>query len=71
MLLFRSERHVERWNAQWNRSRGGLLSLTQGWELAQAWYGDRLNPNWSPKSAAEAESAFAKIGLEGDFWKFS
>lgn len=71
MLLFRSERHVDRWNDQWNRPRGGTLSLVQGWELAQVWYGDRLNPDWQPKSAEEAEFAFAKIGLEGDFWKFS
>lgn len=70
MLLFRSEHHVDRWNAQWNRRRGGTLSLAQGWQLAQVWYGDRLDPNWQPKSAEEAESAFAKIGLEGDFWKF-
>jgi len=45
--------------------------LAQGWELAQVWYGDRLNPDWQPKNAEEAEFAFAKIGLEGDLWKFS
>ena len=71
MLLFRSEQHVDRWCRQWNRPRGGVLSLDQVWSLAAEWYGDRLNPAWSPKTAAEAQSAFARIGLVADFWKLS
>ena len=71
MLLFRSEQHVNRWCAQWNRPRGGTLSLTQGWELAQAWYGDRLRPDWRAKTVDEAQRAFAEIGLKGEFWKLS
>jgi len=71
MLLFRSEQHVDRWCAQWNRKRGGTLSLFQGWRLAQAWYGDRLSPDWRPKTKKEAQNAFAEIGLKGPFWKLS
>jgi hypothetical protein len=40
-----------------------------GWRLAQEWYADRLRPDWRPKTVAEAEAAFAKIGLRGEFWK--
>jgi len=69
MLLFRSEQHVDRWCRQWNRRRGGILSLDQGWRLAQAWYGDRLSVNWGPKTVAEAQALFAKIGLRGPFWR--
>ena len=69
MLVFRSEQHVDRWCAQWNRPRGAILSLLQGWGLAKQWYGDRLNPNWRSKTVAEAEAAFAGIGLVGEFWK--
>ena len=69
MLLFRSEQHVERWCSQWNRPRGGPLTLAQGWELAKAWYADRLSPVWRPKTVAEARAAFARIGLTGEFWK--
>jgi hypothetical protein len=69
MLLFRSEQHVDRWCAQWNRARGGTLSLSQGWKLAQAWYGDRLSTGWQPKTAAETQNAFDKIGLKGPFWR--
>jgi hypothetical protein len=71
MLLFRSEQHVDRWCAQWNRPRGGTLTLRQGWRLAKEWYEDRLDPDWRPKTVAEAEAAFARIGLTGEFWKLS
>jgi hypothetical protein len=69
MLLFRSEQHIDTWCRQWNRPRGGTLSLEQGWKLAQLWYGDRLNPCWQAKSPAEAEKVFAEVGLVGEFWK--
>jgi hypothetical protein len=71
MLLFRSEQHVELWCAQWNRPRGGTLSMAQGWKLAKLWYGDRLKPSWRPKTASEAESAFRQVGLVGEFWKLT
>jgi predicted metal-dependent hydrolase len=70
MLLFRSEQHVDRWCTQWKRERGGVFSLKQGWDLAQKWYGDRLSPEWKPKSHAEAEALFESCGLLGDFYKF-
>ena len=35
------------------------------------WYGDRLSPEWRPKSAAEAEMVFREVGLVGEFWKLS
>ena len=69
MLLFRSEQHVDRWCEQWKRPRGGTLSLDQGWQLALEWYGDRLSPKWRPKTAEEAQAAFTRIGLVGEFWK--
>jgi len=69
MLLFRSEQHVDRWCRQWNRTRGGTLTLDQVWRLATEWYRDRLSPLWRPKTTAEAQKAFAEIGLVGDFWK--
>jgi Alkylmercury lyase len=71
MLLFRSEQHVDHWCEQWNRPRGGILDLQQGWRLAKEWYGDRLSPAWQPKSASEAQAAFGRIGLKGEFWKMS
>jgi len=69
MLLFRSEQHVGRWCKQWKRRRGGTLTLPQGWKLAKEWYGDRLSLEWRPKTVPEAQAAFARIGLRGEFWK--
>jgi hypothetical protein len=71
MLLFRSEQHIDRWCEQWKRPRGGTLTLAQGWKLAQLWYGGRLNPQWQPKNASEAESVFQDVGLVGEFWKLT
>jgi len=70
MLLFRSEQHVDRWCEQWNRDRGGVFNVQQGWELAQKWYGGRMEPTWGPFSHAEAETVFESCGLTGDFYKF-
>jgi len=71
MLLFRSEKHVDNWCRQWNRPRGGTLTLEQGWRLAQLWYDDRLNHDWRPMSADEAQGVFAEVGLTGEFWKLA
>jgi hypothetical protein len=71
MLLFRSEQHVARWCKQWKRKRGGTLTSAQGWKLAKEWYGDRLSEGWRPKTVAEAQAAFARIGLRGAFWRLN
>jgi hypothetical protein len=71
MLLFRSEPHIDRWCQQWNRPRGGTMTLAQCWQLAREWYADRLSPDWRPKTAAEAQAAFTRIGLTGEFWELS
>ena len=45
MLLFRSEEHVHNWCQTWKLEPGGWMSLEQGWQLAQGWYGpDRRDP---------------------------
>ncbi len=71
MLLFRSEPHIDRWCQQWNRPRGATMTLAQCWHLAQEWYDDRLSPDWRPKTAAEAQAAFTRTGLTGEFWQLS
>ena len=69
MLLFRSEEHVDNWCRQWSIERGAILSLEQGWRLAQAWYGpDRRQPEWHRKSVDEAEAVFRELGLLSSFW---
>ncbi len=70
MLLFRSEEHVHNWCTLWGRPPGGVLSLRQAWELAQAWYGpDRRDPEWRRKSVEEVEALFGGLGLTSPFWQ--
>jgi hypothetical protein len=69
MLAFRSEEHVTRWREQRCVAPGAVFSPEQMWRLADAWYKDRLSPDWRRKTAEEAEAVFAEIGLVGPFWQ--
>jgi hypothetical protein len=69
MLLFRSEEHVSRWCRTWKQPRGATLTLAQGWNLAKAWYGDRLSPRWSAMSPEQAEQVFKDLGFYSSFWR--
>ena len=69
MLAFRSEAHVERWSRQTGLGRGAAFPLETAWRLADAWYGDRLSPDWRRRTPHEAQTAFDDLGLTGDFWK--
>lgn len=69
MLAFRSEAHVERWLEQRGIARGAVFSLEQAWRLADAWYANRLAPDWRRRTAGEAEALFGELGLKGTFWR--
>jgi hypothetical protein len=65
MLLFRAEEHV----ARWEKVRGATMTPRQMWQLADIWYHDRADPQWRRRTAEEAESIFAEVGLIGEFWQ--
>ncbi len=69
MLAFRSEEHVERWCEMRGLERGAVFPLETCWRLADAWYANRLAPDWRRRTPDEAEALFAELGLEGDFWR--
>jgi hypothetical protein len=71
MLAFRSEGHVERWCRQHRIEKGAVFSLKQVSGLGQAWYGDKLSPEWRRATPEEAERRFAELGLTGDFWRLT
>jgi hypothetical protein len=71
MLLFRSEEHLDRWRRRWKRPRGAVLTIEKGWQLARAWYSDRLKPDWRAKTAEESEAAFKALGLRSSFWRMN
>lgn len=68
MLFFRSEDLV----GLWCRERGlevcPVLDLGTQWQLAVAWYGNRLSPEARRPGPDEMVRIFAGCGLEGPFW---
>ena len=67
MLVFRSEAHVDRWLG--DRPRGAIIAITQLAELAAAWWGDRLSPDWQPHSREQNQAILDRLGLTGQFWR--
>ncbi len=62
---------MDGWCARNGRPRGEVLSLEQAWLLANAWYGNRLDPDFRGRSAAQAEDIFRRLGLRSPFWSLA
>jgi hypothetical protein len=69
VLVFRSEADIDRWCAQHRIDKGAIVPIRQAWELARAWYGNHLAPDWRKWTPAEAQSIFDGAGLTGSFWR--
>ncbi len=48
---------------------GELMGIHQLEALAAAWYGDRLDPEWRPRTRNESQLLLADVGLTGEFWQ--
>jgi hypothetical protein len=68
MLLFRSEETVNRWCEARDLPRRPLITLDQLWQLAVAWYANRLTVESRRPGPNEMVEVFASIGLTGPFW---
>ena len=44
------------------------MTLEQLEELAARWYGDRLAPDWRPRTREESQAILGSVGLTGPFW---
>ena len=71
MLAFRSEEHVDRWCKQRGIAKGAVFTLDQAWQLARAWYVNKLTAEWRRATPEEAERLFGDVGLTGDFWRLT
>ncbi len=69
MLLFRSEEHVDRWCTARHLPRRPLVTLAQLWELAVAWYSNRLTPEARRPMGDEIREIFDRLGLTDPFWR--
>jgi len=64
MLLFRSEEEI-------GDPRGGVMTTEQLHKLAQRWYGDRLDPEWRPRTVQQSQAILGSVGLTGAFWRLA
>lgn len=69
MLLFRSEEDIDRWCKATGEPRGETLALQQVWELSRLWYGDRIDPAFRGRTAADVVRIFGQVGLTSEFWQ--
>jgi hypothetical protein len=60
MRLLRSEEAV---------TAGELVPLHTLADLADRWYGNRLDPDWRPRTLAESQAILDAVGLTGEFWR--
>ena len=67
MNLFRSEEHVDRWLA--GREPGATIPVSKLAELANAWWDDRLSPDWHPHSRDDNQAILDRLGLTTPFWQ--
>jgi hypothetical protein len=45
-----------------------VVPIEQVWRLAQPWYADRLDHEWTPRTADTMERLLTGAGLTGEFW---
>jgi hypothetical protein len=67
MDLLRSEEHVRRWLG--TRTPGAMIPVGTLSRLAHRWWGDRLAPDWRPRSREHHQAILDGLGLTGDFWR--
>jgi len=66
MNLFRSEEHIARWLR--GREPGATIPVATLAELAQAWWDDRIAPDWQPHTREQNQTILERLGLTGAFW---
>ena len=69
MNLFRSEEHIACWLG--GREPGTTIPVTKLAELAQAWWHDRLAPDWVPHTREQNDASLESLGLTGEFWRLA
>lgn len=67
--LFCTQGHAERWTADHAPATGYIADARTVWDLAQAWYGDRLDPDFAPHTREHNQELLDERGLTGEFWR--
>ena len=61
MRLLRSEEEAP--------SGGASMPVAQLERLAHAWYGNRMDRAWRPRTPEQSQAILARAGLTGPFWQ--
>jgi hypothetical protein len=69
MVFLRSEEHLERWLYATGYEPGATFSVAKLNELAQRWWGSRLEPDWRPRALEDSQAILDDLGLVGPFWQ--
>jgi hypothetical protein len=68
MLFFRSEEALNDWCNARQHPRRPTAKLPQLWQMAVAWYSNRLSVQAHRPDSNEVRQIFARIGLTDTFW---
>lgn len=68
MLFFRSEDALNGWCSARQYPRRPTATLPQLWQMAVAWYSNRLSAQARRPDSSEITQIFARIGLTDTFW---
>ncbi len=60
---------MRRWARGERCEPGAVVPLETVWQLADAWYADRLQPDWRRLTSEEMEALLDRVGLRGAFWR--
>lgn len=69
MLFFRSEEHAARWLESRSEPPGATITAAKMCELARGWWGDRLAPDWRPRTRDESQAILDRAALTDPFWQ--
>lgn len=59
------------WLSESGHERGYVVSPQTIYELSRDWYAGRMDEDWRPPGADQAEAMFRRHGLTGEFWTLS
>ncbi len=69
MNLFRSEEHIAKWLG--SRSPGATIGVSKLSELAHEWWGNRIEPKWTPRTLEQNQAILTDLGLTDPFWSLT
>lgn len=67
--LFCTREHAEQWTAEHAPGQGYVAGARTVWDLAQAWYGDRIDADFTPHTREHNQRLLEERGLAGEFWE--